>query len=48
MIIIHSSAVSPMGVHPAFAGQHLRLNIDMQRVKWLMVSVLYPCIRTDS
>ena len=26
----------------AFASQHLRVDIDMQRAKWLMVSVLYP------
>ena len=29
----------------AFAGQHLRVDIDMQRAKWLMVSVLYPGYR---
>ena len=45
MIVIHSSAVSPMGAHPAFASQHLRLNIDMQRAKWIMISVLYPGYR---
>jgi hypothetical protein len=26
----------------AFAGQHLRVDIDMQGAKWLMVTVLYP------